>query len=330
MKIGRTAQLILGLGIAGAGLYFFLRNVDMSKLKSELSETSAIDLALCAGLAVLTLALRSIRWRMLLPDIPGTNKNNLFSHVMISYMVNSVVPARAGEAVRALLLWRKNGYSPAVSIGSLIVERILDILVFMTFFVLPIFLLPTLAEFRRWAYVISAFIAGILVFFVLFAAFDKAITRLALHLISIFPERFRAGAREIGKQLATTLHWLTNPRRVASVVVLSVLTTACYPLMMIILLEKAGSFGFLEGMFSQAFAALGAAIPLAPGYVGTLHATLQYGLSLLGVKPEPAAALAILYHATNMIPITIIGLIYFFRTDMTFRQVTEAKQQLND
>lgn len=330
MKLGKVTQFVLGCAIAAGGLYVFLRNVDIGRLKAELSTASATGLTMCAVLAVLTLGLRAVRWRVLLPATDGTHKANLFGHVMIGFMVNSILPARAGEAVRALLLWRKNGYSPAVSFGSLIVERLIDVIVFMTFFVLPIYLLPALAEHRPWAHAVTGLIAAMVAGFVFYAAFDRSIGRIARRLTGLLPERFRGAAHRIGMQLGTTLHWLSSPRRVAAVAVLSIMTTACYPLMMVILLDGTKSFGLLEGMFSQAFAALGAAIPLAPGYVGTLHATLQYGLKLLGVDAEPAAALAILYHAINVIPVTIVGMYFFFRTDMTFREISGAKEQLQD
>jgi hypothetical protein len=83
-------------------------------------------------------------------------------------------------------------------------------------------------------------------------------------------------------------------------------------------------------MFAQACAVMGAAIPLSPGYVGTLHATLLEGLSYLGQSREKARAIAILYHALAYIPVTTVGLVYFFRTDLRFRDLSHAKEDLKE
>jgi uncharacterized protein (TIRG00374 family) len=328
VKPSRIAQLVIGCLIAAAGLYVFLRNVDMTALGRELRSASAVGLLGTAGLSILTLYLRSIRWRFLLPDSEGAHRRGLFGLVMIAFMANNIFPARLGEAVRALLLWRKNHYRVAVSVGSLIVERVIDSLMFLMFFAIPVYLLPSLESLRLYAHGVSAIVAGVIAAFVLYATLTTQLTRLGGWIVSRLPERMGRVAGTIGGQLASTLDWLHSPKRVATIVVLSLLTTGCYPVMMILLVGDRAPFGFVEGMFSQAFAAIGSAIPLAPAYVGTLHATLQYGLKQIGIATETATALAILYHAVNVVPITIVGLFYFFRTDLSFREMTSAKAQL--
>jgi uncharacterized membrane protein YbhN (UPF0104 family) len=90
------------------------------------------------------------------------------------------------------------------------------------------------------------------------------------------------------------------------------------------------SFGFLDSMFGVAFAALGAAIPLSPGYVGTLHAMMQEGLSLLGVALEKAGAITILYHAIGYVIVTIMGIYFFFTTNVSMSDIGKAKDELKN
>jgi len=93
---------------------------------------------------------------------------------------------------------------------------------------------------------------------------------------------------------------------------------ACYALSVLALIQEK-NFGILQALFAQAFAALGAAIPLAPGYVGTLHAFMLEGLALCGVGRDKAQAITILYHAVPYITITALGLYYFFKLNVTFK-----------
>jgi uncharacterized membrane protein YbhN (UPF0104 family) len=81
-------------------------------------------------------------------------------------------------------------------------------------------------------------------------------------------------------------------------------------------------------LFAQAAAAFGAAIPLAPGYVGTLHAALLQGLVTFGFDPEKGRAVAILYHALCYVPVTLLGLIFFFQTRLSFKELSSARESI--
>jgi uncharacterized membrane protein YbhN (UPF0104 family) len=81
---------------------------------------------------------------------------------------------------------------------------------------------------------------------------------------------------------------------------------------------------FFVSMFGIAFAAIGAAIPLAPGYVGTLHAMMLSGLGQAGIPSNIAGALVILYHAIGYVTIAAMGLFYFFRLKITFMDIKGA------
>ena len=79
---------------------------------------------------------------------------------------------------------------------------------------------------------------------------------------------------------------------------------------------------------STPHAPLGAAIPLSPGYVGTLHAVLKQGLVLCGIDTNRAIAVATLYHATGYVTVTVTGLYYYFKMKISFREIGKAKEEL--
>jgi uncharacterized membrane protein YbhN (UPF0104 family) len=60
--------------------------------------------------------------------------------------------------------------------------------------------------------------------------------------------------------------------------------------------------------------------------VGTLHAVLLQGLLLCGLTREKAIAIAILYHAIPYCTITILGLYYFFRMRVSFKDISEMQK----
>ncbi len=329
MKLSRVLQIVAGVAITAAGLAFFFRDVNSEKLFGALQSVPLWSVAASVVLAVATVWVRSFRWRFLLPDTPGTSKSGLFPITIIGFMVNNVLPARAGEAARALLLWRNNRFPVAACLGSLIVERTIDSATLLTLYGMSVFGLDALSEFRRSGYVVFGIVAGVCLGFVLYAFFSNTVAAWGRALTNRVPEKYRPRIRSVGTELASALQWVHRPRRVVAVVLLSAPVMLIYSLIMMLLSHGLGGLGFLGSLFTQAFAGFGAAIPLAPGYIGTTHALVLYAAKAAGMPADSGRALAILYHVVNYVPVTAVGLYYFFRLKVNFRRITRAKEELH-
>jgi hypothetical protein len=333
------------LAFAGGGLWFFFRDVDVGLFLDELKTQRLIAFVFCMGLAVASVWFRALRWRYFLPSSSEGHSRGLFGLVMIGFMANNILPARMGEAARALFLWRKNRYHPAAAIGSVILERYIDLLVFTAYFCIPILCVPPIAAICRaiplplmnnqvtlyhFAIVLCGVIlAGMLpfLFYRLTPAMVHGIFRM---LITLLPRRIRHRSLRFGQEFRGTLEWLFSARRCGLVVIHSVLTTFCFVLIVFLLVGDFSPLFLMKSVCAQAFAALGAAIPLSPGYIGTLHAVLLQGLTIMGLGVESGRAVTILYHACSYMPYTIIGLWFFFRTHISFREISHAKEELKE
>ncbi|MCL2688613.1 MAG: flippase-like domain-containing protein [Chitinispirillia bacterium] len=335
----KILQLLAGLVLAVAGLYIFFgksgegEEAILSSLMRELSNTSISALALCAVLSIFVMWLRGLRWHIMLPKCEdGAHKKGLFRIVTIAFMINNILPARLGEAARVVLLWKRNGFPVATSIGSLVVERILDAIVYASFFFVPIFLSPALASrlqndvhpaamlFAVGAAVIVALTVGLLIFYVLKPQwFRKTVGKTGKFL----PSKISGKGQNIGAQLESNLNWAFSKRKIIQIAFLSYAVAFCYSLMLIVLASQWGTFGIIESMFGQAFASFGAAIPLTPGYVGTLHAALKTGLTLTGIDPTKAMAMAVIYHALPFVTVTAAGLLFLFSFNIKFKDITQ-------
>jgi hypothetical protein len=341
MKLRSLIQWTAGLVLAAAGMWIFFRNIDTHKLASLLVHGNPLQIVCCAVFAVMAIWFRSLRSALLLPVCSPAQKKNLFPILMISFMINNILPARMGEAARAMLLWKRNGYSGAVSVGSIILERILDTVVYMSTFFIPVFFVPGLAgssgaggqaRALTMQTVALAFCAGFVLFAVLLAAYSRfptAVRALGVRIASakFVPDHLRSRINRIGKELISNLEWTFSARRVAEIVALSYAIVSCYGGMAMVLIHEK-TFGFLHGLFAQAFAALGAAIPLAPGYVGTLHAIFLQGLVLCGVERDKAGAATIIFHAVAYITVTLLGLYYYFRFQVKFKDISKASDEI--
>jgi glycosyltransferase 2 family protein len=341
MKFRPVIQWTAGLVLAAGGLWIFFRNIDTHKLVDQLTHGNPLVIACCAVLAVMAIWFRSLRAALLLPVCTPAQKKNLFPILMISFMINNILPARMGEAARAMLLWKRNGYSGAVSVGSIVFERILDTVVYMSSFFIPVFLVPSLAGSNgaggharalTMQTIALAFCAVSILFVVLLFAyshFPTAVRALGARIaaVKLIPARFRPRINRTGSELISNLEWTFSVRRVAGIVVLSYAIVSCYAGMAVVPIPEK-TFGFLHGLFAQAFAALGAAIPLAPGYVGTLHAVFLQGLVLCGVERDRAGAVTIIFHAVAYIAVTLLGLYYYFRFQVKFKDISKASDEI--
>jgi uncharacterized protein (TIRG00374 family) len=328
VKKSTLLQLSGGVVLAGAGLYIFLRDVSISQLWKDLSSTPVWAIAACVGLTMLTLWLRSIRWNLILPKSPSASRQGFFGLVMIGFMVNNILPARLGEAARMLLLWKRNRFTIAESVGSILLERIFDILVFLSFFFIPALFLAKLRQLIPYAIPMACCAAAALCGLFFYAFFPSQSRSLGKSFLKFVPSSFRQKTLVMGRELTSNLNWIFSPGKCLVMAILSVAIIACHPLMMMLLVRDY-AFGALSGMFAAACAAIGAAIPLSPGYVGTLHAVLKQGLVICGIETNKAIAVATVYHAIGFCSVTIVGLYYFLRLRISFKEIGKAKEELD-
>lgn len=339
MSVSRVIQWVCGVGLAAAGLAVFFRNVDTHGLAQQLAHTSPLVIVACAVLTLCSLWFRSQRWHIMLPQSGTGHKRQLFSIVTIAFMVNNILPARMGEAARAVLLWKRNGYAAAVSIGSIILERVIDLLAFMACYFVPVFLLPFLrpgglgasanktATMQTFAFLMAAVFLFVLGLFIAYLRFPAAMRWMGEKSLGLIPRKAHPRLRRIAAEIMSTLDWTFSAAKVAQVLALSFLIVSCYAVM-IVMLTADRNFGFFYGLFSQSFAAFGAAIPLAPGFVGTLHAVMLEGLVLCGLGRDKAQAVTIIFHAVPYVTTTVLGLYYFFRMNIRFRDISEAEKTI--
>lgn len=336
MKKSTVFQIAGGVAIAVACLWVFLQpwkngRLDfsvVSHLWNNLRSTPMWVVAGVAGLTVLTLWLRGIRWNLILPESPSAFRQGLFGILVIGFMINNILPARLGEAARVLLLWKRNRFTIAESAGSVLLERIFDTIVYLSFFFIPALFLSGLRQLIPYA-IPMAVGAGAAVCALLFYAFFPAQSRsLAKVFLKFVPVSLRLKVLTIGKELSSNLNWISSPGKCLAMMSLSIVIIACYPAMLALLVCDT-SFDVLSSMFGAAWGAIGAAIPGAPGYVGTLHYALKKGLMFCGIEDNKAIAVATLYHAIGYTTTTVLGLYYFLRLRISFKEIGHAKDELD-
>lgn len=129
----KSGQLIIGLIVAFAAVFYTMRNVSVSELLDSFRHVNYIFLVPSFILMCLTYLARAIRWRTLLAPVKEVRTIELFSPLMVGFMAG-VLPARAGELIRAYLLGKKFNMSFASSLATIVVERLFDLVCLLVLF----------------------------------------------------------------------------------------------------------------------------------------------------------------------------------------------------
>ena len=124
----RILKLSLGLLIGATLLYLSARDVRWTEVEEHLNTITSTWVLLALWLYWMELGLRVVRWRLFLseqkPPPPG---NYVIIAFFSGYAANNVLPAKLGEAFRADLLGRLANSSRLMAFGSIIAERLFDL-----------------------------------------------------------------------------------------------------------------------------------------------------------------------------------------------------------
>jgi uncharacterized protein (TIRG00374 family) len=280
--------------------------------------------------------LRSWRWTRLLHHVQRVSQLEAFSATCIGFAASVLLPARAGEIVRPAVLSRRTGVPFAPALASIAVERLIDLVAVIVLFVVyavggwaPDDLSPEahgrLELLRRSAFLIGA--ATLVVFsgLGLLAARPHLADRVLGPLERRLPARF--ASRVVGL-LRSFLGGLASIRTGGDVAVMTVSSAVMWLLNVLQFYAVARAFEvvlpFPAFFFVLTWAVLGLAIP-TPGGVGGYHTAVAYALTgFYGVAAAPAAATALVTHATAFVPVTLAGVAFLAGSGLTLRRLAAA------
>ena len=281
---------------------------------------------------------RAVRWRYLLAPVRLVPSSRLFPVVVIGYMANDVLPARMGELVRAYAIGEKENVSKSAAFATIVVERIFDGLTMVLFIggVLVMGFFPFGPDLQRVfgpdlqkiLAVAGIIFVGIFALFVAVAA-SPALTNAIVGLMLRFvPAGLRPKVSGLVQRFVEGLGILQSAKGTAIVLGLSVLAWLCEAAMYYILTFSFNlPLPFYALMLTAAVANLGTLVPSSPGYVGTFDALAVFALLLFlnaDTYRNVAVSYTVLLHVALLVPITILGLYYWWRFNLSLSKVRAA------
>jgi uncharacterized protein (TIRG00374 family) len=316
-------KLALGIAISIALFALLLSKVDPHLLTEQLASTHWGWVFVAAFLAPAGLWVRAQRWRYLFP--PRSDPPGLVPAMMIGYMANNVLPLRAGEIVRVYVVarrWRRGFWT---ALGTLVVERLLDSLVIVMILGVLILMIP----------VPPIIEAAAITFLAIDVAAVTALVALAVApsrcqaLLRAVVRRWPAVERRASRILETFLAGLEGVRTARHLLPLLLWTAATWlvPALAAWTMLRAMNLHlpFIAGWTVMTFVGLGVSIPSAPGYIGVFHTAAVLALAIFGVSDALGAGYALVFHASQFVPVTLVGWIFLLREHVSLGEATRAR-----
>jgi glycosyltransferase 2 family protein len=299
--------------------WYVLRNESISLIISKLKNANYWWAVLALALGLISNISRTMRWNMLIESLGYHPKlKNSFAALMVGYLANLAVP-RLGEVSRCLILHRYEKIPAQKTLGTVFVERAIDVITLLILLVLILAL--QYQRFSSFAYsfifqpliskikfllelggIYYFIIFGILVFAViggwwLFKRFSHS--HLFKRIQHLF-EGFADGLKSVMKMKNRNLFLLHT---IFIWVIYYFMSYVCF-----FAFGATQNLGFMAALAVLVFGTFGFAAPVQGG-IGLYETLVMQTLLLFGLDKDDGLAFAIYSHLTQLLGMLVIGLL---------------------
>ncbi|RZJ45273.1 MAG: flippase-like domain-containing protein [Chryseobacterium sp.] len=280
--------IVISLAFAGFFLWLALRGFDFDVVQKSLAKANYAWVLFAAVFGVLAYWFRAVRWNLLLePMGHSISTSNAFWTISFGYLMNLTIP-RSGEVARATALYGVEKVPVDKSFGTIILERVVDLVCMMGFLGLTlIFKYDAILSFyensdikinpNKVILVISILAVGAILFFV----FKKKLSRVpVLGKIIGFIDGILQGLTSIFKL-----------KQKVKFILYTLGIWICYYMaayLVCFALPETSDFTIADGFFIIVVGTLGMIVP-ASGGIGAFNLAMKYGFMALFISMGKSA-----------------------------------------
>jgi glycosyltransferase 2 family protein len=298
----------LGIAVTALALIWLASRYELGDLAQSIGSADLGWLLLAPLFVAISLALRATRWRLLFAGVATPKWGNAFAALSAGYLFNNVLPSHAGLLVRSFLLGRREGIAQSRVLGTVVLEKALDLSLFVALALLIVAARPVPDWLRQGALTLLGIGLVALIFMVFAPKFIALMTGRMAPLLDFLGTSMAARLRRVLEGLADGLNGLGAPTVLMRIVGLSALIWVSE---VAFLSTVAAAFGIalplVDRLFVLVVIATGIMIPAAPGYVGTYEAFGALAFEFLGQPKGVALACVVTLHAIQLSGTSVLG-----------------------
>jgi glycosyltransferase 2 family protein len=257
------------------------------------------------GLGNLT---RALRWRSLFARGRRPPAGPVMNAMLVGYLYNNIMPARAGEAARVVVLTQRSDTAPVEIVATVVLERLYDVLGILVLFFAAEPWLPHVSWFRAAA--IAAIVLAVLIATaaMILAVYGDRPLRLLLSPLRRFP--LFSGDR-LGRTLDELVHGLSGLRHPRLALEAFAWTIASWLLTALCAYFVTLAFHlhvpFASGVLVAVAIGAGMILPSSPAAVGVFEGAALIALTAYSIPHSSALPFALVLHLVNFIPFVLAG-----------------------
>lgn len=339
----RTGPLVLGLVVAVLAVAYTVRNISMQELLGSFSRIEIKYLAMTLVLMVATYGARAFRWRALISPIKPVRLRDLMSPMMVGFMA-AVLPARAGEFIRAYLLGKSQNISFASSLATIVIERLFDMLMLLLMLAWVLICHAEIFETgASWSGITVAdlafqfgllslvLVSSLIVFIYLLAFRRDAAMRVVGWFLKPFPERWREKTSGLIASFGDGLGVVRNPKALVTILLTTLLVwtliiLSYYPLYFAYDLHNTS---ILSPILLTLMVCILITLLPTPAFLGSFNAGVLIALHEIMHEAElSAVSFGFVAWGLNMLVVMIGGLYFILHDHISLKKLAQIKSEV--
>jgi len=339
---GRKLNIIISSLLLALFLYLAFRNVNLDELLNILKTTNYLYVFIGVFIGVVAgSAIRALRWGVLLEPVKeGIGLKNLFATTVIGYMMNNLFP-RSGEVVRPYLLGRHENISRASAFATIIVERIIDTIMFLLMFGIALIyfkdrITNSIPNINSAVIILSAVIFLMLVWIIFMILKPELSLRIVKFFTKFLPDKLHNKVDDIFISLLNGFDVLKKPSLFFRIALYSMLLWAAYlastyiPFYSFGILTATDGTGMLRGLWDANLLLVLINVAMfipSPAATGPYHYICKVTLvNMFGVSQANALGYGTATHAMAFVMFLVLGLYYFITSQYKFAELKTSQQ----
>jgi len=325
--------LRLTIGVVFASVFFILifRNINFQDVKVVFYSANIFPILMAIVAFFIGYSFRIERWKQMLTiENPNLKWRDCSGAFMVSVAANNVLPFRAGDLIRAFGFIHRLKVSIQISVISLFVERLLDLLMVVIFLgiALSYFGMNSSRFFKFGGGLLFFCALAILLILLLPSIFKPIVLSLTKILCHIFPKTIGEKIlAEINKGFEA-LECMSNGSTMAKLILLSFLVWIAEGGVFWLAAKSLPSLNNPDAAWlALPVCTLATIIPSTPGYIGTFDFFAVESMVSVGNLTTASAAYAILIHSLLWFPATLTGGLYMLINPAKYKEHIKAIHQ---
>lgn len=314
LRLSRIGRGFVGLSIGVAFTVLALRGVDLFQVKANLWD---IDIGMLPAVLIIVTAiflLKAFRWRYLMSPLKHIAFWQSFRAIVVGFMANNAVPLRGGDLVQAHLLGRREAIRTATVFATVALDRIFETLSLLTFCLLVLLTVPLPGWIRSSVIILGVALLGGTAGIIAVRHPPKLLKKWWGACVSLLPFKLQEIVSVFIKQVRLGLDVGKGKVRLTNLYFLAVVESVFWGFLVYCSLKALGVQLSAVAIMSIIVATnLAVMVPLAPANIGVFEFAVMTILELFELDKTIAFSGAVILHAIQVIPISLLGLVFVMR-----------------